>query len=236
MDQQEKLKNKWSLFPKRTRFLAISPWLYAILVFLITIAFLGFLSQTVGPIRTGSRVSRVLGGIVIKTDKGLEIWDGNIHGDYTPKLHSSKVGYVSCEYPEYNERHARGSLHLGMRITVLVEINSAPADIRTVMDLLPLIEKHYRINAGTFLNTDKRNGIIYYSHPDYPWRFKWSGLVWDVVAALPIIVFLWLIGWQIKITWVDRGSRRLADGICPRCRYNIRNLPEPRCPECGTTW
>ncbi len=23
---------------------------------------------------------------------------------------------------------------------------------------------------------------------------------------------------------------------CPYCLYNLRNLPEPRCPECGETW
>jgi hypothetical protein len=31
-------------------------------------------------------------------------------------------------------------------------------------------------------------------------------------------------------------ARRLAAGRCPRCGYDIRNLPEPRCPECGETW
>lgn len=26
------------------------------------------------------------------------------------------------------------------------------------------------------------------------------------------------------------------DVFCPRCRYNLRGLPEPRCPECGLTF
>ncbi len=26
------------------------------------------------------------------------------------------------------------------------------------------------------------------------------------------------------------------DVACPRCRYNLRGLPEPRCPECGLTF
>ena len=28
----------------------------------------------------------------------------------------------------------------------------------------------------------------------------------------------------------------LKNNQCQRCRYNISNLPEPRCPECGETW
>jgi len=34
----------------------------------------------------------------------------------------------------------------------------------------------------------------------------------------------------------DRRGWQLAAGRCPRCRYDIRHLPEPRCPECGETW
>ncbi len=31
-------------------------------------------------------------------------------------------------------------------------------------------------------------------------------------------------------------ARHLRSGCCPWCRYDIRGLPEPRCPECGETW
>ncbi len=31
-------------------------------------------------------------------------------------------------------------------------------------------------------------------------------------------------------------ARHLRSGRCPWCRYDIRGLPEPRCPECGETW
>jgi hypothetical protein len=30
--------------------------------------------------------------------------------------------------------------------------------------------------------------------------------------------------------WFDR---RIGQGLCPRCFYEIRGLPSPRCPECG---
>lgn len=29
---------------------------------------------------------------------------------------------------------------------------------------------------------------------------------------------------------------RLSRGLCPQCGYDIRALPQQRCPECGTTW
>ena len=31
-------------------------------------------------------------------------------------------------------------------------------------------------------------------------------------------------------------ARHLHSGRCPRCKYDLRYLPEPRCPECGETW
>ncbi len=31
-------------------------------------------------------------------------------------------------------------------------------------------------------------------------------------------------------------ARHLRSGRCPWCRYDIRGLPDPRCPECGETW
>lgn len=31
-------------------------------------------------------------------------------------------------------------------------------------------------------------------------------------------------------------ARRLRQVQCPWCRYDIRNLPASRCPECGETW
>ena len=33
---------------------------------------------------------------------------------------------------------------------------------------------------------------------------------------------------------VDAADER--DVLCPRCRYNLRGLPTPRCPECGLTF
>lgn len=224
------------LLPKRSSFLDISPWLYSIITFLIAIATIGFVSLPTENSPSTSRNSSILGGLVIDTERGLEIWDRSIHGPYNPALRSARVGDLIGEYPEYEASHARGSLHLGTRITMLIEINGAPADIETVMALLPQIEKHNDIKVGAFLHQNRSNGIVYFSHPDYPWRFAWSGLAWDALAALPSLAFLWLVGWQVTVAREGRRRKRLSDGTCPRCRYDIRTLSEPRCPECGETW
>lgn len=35
---------------------------------------------------------------------------------------------------------------------------------------------------------------------------------------------------------VARRATRRKRGRCPSCGYDIRGLPEPRCPECGMSW
>ena len=67
----------------------------------------------------------------------------------------------------------------------------------------------------------------------------------DVMTALVLIVsLLATLGLAIGCTmaidslfdqrrWCDRNFRR---GRCPRCKYDIRNLPDQRCPECGFAW
>jgi hypothetical protein len=49
-------------------------------------------------------------------------------------------------------------------------------------------------------------------------------------------VFLMIVDGFRAMAKRDRRAWRLAAGRCPRCGYDIRNLPEPRCPECGETW
>ncbi len=67
----------------------------------------------------------------------------------------------------------------------------------------------------------------------------------DVMAAFVLLVLLLTtlglaIGCTLAIDslfdrrrWCDHNFRR---GRCPRCKYDIRNLPDPRCPECGFAW
>jgi hypothetical protein len=60
------------------------------------------------------------------------------------------------------------------------------------------------------------------------------GLVVALVAlALPVA----LIAVLSRLTSVERWHRaHLRAGRCPGCRYEIRSLPQRRCPECGIAW
>ncbi len=67
----------------------------------------------------------------------------------------------------------------------------------------------------------------------------------DVTVALVLLVSLLItLGLAIGCTmtidslfdrrrWCDHNLRR---GRCPCCKYDIRNLPDQRCPECGFAW
>ena len=46
---------------------------------------------------------------------------------------------------------------------------------------------------------------------------------------------LWTFGPEIVLLFLAvRLKHREVKGVCVRCGYDLRGLPEPRCPECGT--
>jgi len=67
-----------------------------------------------------------------------------------------------------------------------------------------------------------------------PRGFLWVGnaIFWPTVVLFPSAC-LWLRRRHIRLAL----RRQLVDGgipICLHCGYDTRNLPENRCPECGT--
>lgn len=45
---------------------------------------------------------------------------------------------------------------------------------------------------------------------------------------------LWTFGPGVVLLFVAvRMQRRVRTGVCVACGYDLRGLPEPRCPECG---
>jgi hypothetical protein len=68
------------------------------------------------------------------------------------------------------------------------------------------------------------------------WRASPTGVsAWPVLIPAGIAVVL--VGVSALMLWryrrEGRTLRRL-EGRCGRCGYDLRGLPEPRCPECGT--
>jgi len=54
---------------------------------------------------------------------------------------------------------------------------------------------------------------------------------WPYMTAFPIAV---MAQWAVIGYVIDRiVAPPLDPRRCPRCGYDIRGLPEPRCPECG---
>ena len=51
-------------------------------------------------------------------------------------------------------------------------------------------------------------------------------------ALLIVVVWFCVVG---GLAWLSgvRRLRRAYTGSCLKCRYDLRGLPEPRCPECG---
>jgi len=62
------------------------------------------------------------------------------------------------------------------------------------------------------------------------WRLHVGGFVVDMVIwATPAYV----VGHVLRSCQVRRLKRRLTNGLCVNCGYDLRGLPLPRCPECG---
>ncbi len=223
------------VFPARPKVLSIAPWLYAI------IALFAALGALVVVIQDAEKsVSHVIVhhhvGLILNGPRGLEVYNPSLHGPRRVDINDASVGIFDMEIPDSRSARVRGAIRTGRRIRLSMTINGVPADYDIAMLLLPELESIARSKVGEFLYRDRETGDFFFNHPDDPWRIVWWGLAWDALVALPILAFLWLVGWQVMVVREGRRHKRLADGTCPRCRYDIHNLPEPRCPECGETW
>ena len=59
-----------------------------------------------------------------------------------------------------------------------------------------------------------------------------SQSIWLPVWSLTLSLLIYPVA--ALITGPVRRHRRRRRGLCVRCAYDLRGLPEPRCPECGT--
>ena len=53
-------------------------------------------------------------------------------------------------------------------------------------------------------------------------------------VLLLVVGLLFTVGGPMACgAFLDRLTQRDGHPRCPRCKYDLRHLPEPRCPECG---
>ena len=86
----------------------------------------------------------------------------------------------------------------------------------------------------------ERTYTLYFGYPGNVLDFIVSVIVGlSFIAGLPLLTVLLLIGLLKMIASIERPDPRivaLRNHTCPTCRYDLRGLPECRCPECGDTW
>jgi hypothetical protein len=70
----------------------------------------------------------------------------------------------------------------------------------------------------------------------YFWWFRWGND--HTVRASPYAAPLWfpVVLIAIPTAYLWRRTRRVAPGLCPKCKYNLAGLAsQAPCPECGFT-
>lgn len=234
--QDQHLKRRLrQVFPARPKVLSIAPWLYAIIALLVALGAIVVVSLPAEKYVSHVNVYHHI-GLILNGQRGLEVYNPSLHGPRGVDINDAAIGTFAMEIPESRLARSRGAIRTGRRIRLSLTINGVPVDYDAAMLLLPELESIARSRVGEFLYRDGRTGDFLFNHPDDPWRIAWWGLAWDALVAFPLLVFLWLIGWQVAVLKEAHRFKRLENGTCPRCRYDIRNLTEARCPECGERW
>lgn len=114
----------------------------------------------------------------------------------------------------------------------------APVDGPTGSTLLTAWLDHAGLGAsdasnGTVLamirGASIRNGSLRTAHE----RVFWPGWVHNTISAVSFAGMVLCARWPRLLLPSVRRSDRLARGLCPKCRYDIRALGGTRCPECG---
>ena len=68
-------------------------------------------------------------------------------------------------------------------------------------------------------------------------RYSGGDGTWETAASALMLAFGGIYGMILyRVTRSYVRHRRYRRGVCGVCRYSLRSLPEPRCPECGTAF
>ena len=125
-------------------------------------------------------------------------------------------------------------------ITVSGEMNGQILSPTQIEELIPRIEDAINDDRFDFGQQfpGKPGAIdIVYEHADPIHRILWwrIGVLIGLIAV--VLWQLWLFTFWIRNFRADlrdfNRENAIANGICPCCRYDIRQLTGSRCPECG---
>ncbi len=129
------------------------------------------------------------------------------------------------------------------RIYVEAYINGSFLPASDIIEMLPQIEAELdsgRYDFGEIRNIMPFTAEVEFDHADPIFRILWYRIISLVGFLIIASVQLWLlVTWIRNLHFDFRRARRkaaLVDARCPCCNYDIRQLAEHRCPECGESW
>jgi len=237
----------WSrlrLVPRRPALLGISPGYWAVLAFIMLIPAL------LGPglfIRRGPRFGYY--GLVLRTPGEYRLIDSE---EWTEAVADQEVGEVYCVQLEVDDALIY-PYRKGRVVRVRIDMWSEPASAELVDDLCvqisrqwglpmtPRLDAWYDVRRGSQTSPSQTSGsFAEFRVPHGPRRILWRGVAANVSILACAIAFVFFFMWWFATASDRRKLRRrwkaLARSVCPSCGYDIRYLPEHRCPECGETW
>ncbi|HVZ93268.1 MAG TPA: hypothetical protein VG797_02045 [Phycisphaerales bacterium] len=91
------------------------------------------------------------------------------------------------------------------------------------------IEDHSSIRLNQFERETLERGDAVFE------RTLWAGYPANTALLLSVVGFIGSLAWLPRLGELRRIGRLQAER-CPRCRYDIRQLPTRCCPECGEKW
>jgi hypothetical protein len=103
---------------------------------------------------------------------------------------------------------------------------------------VPAMESLWEFKLGPLVDSRRYAMLLGFEDGQYPSQPIPRGII--CLAFLPIATtfFVWSAAWYATTTArrfkQSRRDRAIRESRCPGCGYDIRHLPTPRCPECGS--
>jgi hypothetical protein len=117
-----------------------------------------------------------------------------------------------------------GTVAIGFEVRSVLAVGPVLALVAAITLVRAIVLRHWPAGvaaAGHLMVCGLFRGLVFALHwgPEQAARpFRWMSAGYTAVTV-------WAVRHQLPGDHVP--------GVCERCGYNLRGLPEPRCPECG---